>query len=58
MVKFFVHQNTGQMMNFLNPLDVLIPEIPFSFFFLPNFGCGSPPGPVGQSWENFWGPVN
>ena len=38
--KFFEHQNghfffppnTWQMMTFLNPLDALIPKIPFSFF--------------------------
>ena len=32
MVKLFFHQNPWQMMTFLNPLDALIPEIPFSFF--------------------------
>ena len=31
MVKFF-SPNTWQMMVSLNPLDVLIPKIPFSFF--------------------------
>ena len=31
MVKFF-SPNTRQMMSFLNPLDPLIPKIPFSFF--------------------------
>ena len=31
MVNFFL-PNTWQMMTFLNPLDMLIPKIPFSFF--------------------------
>ena len=31
MVNFFL-SNTRQMMSFLNPLDALIPNIPFSFF--------------------------
>ena len=31
MVKIF-SQNVWQMMTFLNPLDSLIPKIPFSFF--------------------------
>ena len=39
----FSPPNTWQMMTFLNPLNALIPEIPFSL--LPNFGSGSPPGP-------------
>ena len=29
--QFFFPSNTGQMMTFLNPLDALIPRIPFSF---------------------------
>ena len=40
-------RNTWQMMTFLNPLDALIPKIPFSF--MRNFGSGPPPGPGGQS---------
>ena len=32
MVNFFP-QNPWRMMTLLNPLDMLIPEIPFSFFF-------------------------
>ena len=39
--------NTWQMMIFLNPLDALIPKIPFSFFA--DFWSGSPPRPGGQS---------
>ena len=31
---------------------------PIFIFFLPNFGSGSPPGPGGQSREDFGGPVN
>ena len=30
--QFFFSPNIWQMMIFLNPLDVLIPKIPFSFF--------------------------
>ena len=47
--------NPWQMSTFLNPLDALIPKIPFSFLFLPNFGSGSPPGPRGQSREDLGG---
>ena len=32
MVQIFFSPNTWQMLTFLNPLDVLIPKIPFSFF--------------------------
>ena len=32
MVNFFLSPNIWQMMTFLNPLDALIPKIPFSFF--------------------------
>ena len=32
MVRIFFSPNTWQMMTFLNPLDALIPKIPFSFF--------------------------
>ena len=32
MVKCFFPPNLWQMMTFLNPLDALIPKIPFSFF--------------------------
>ena len=46
MVNFFFAPNAWQMMSFLNPLDALIPKIPFSFF-LPIFGSGSPPRPGG-----------
>ena len=38
----FLSPKTWQLMTFLNPLDALIPKIPFSFF-LPTFG--SPLGP-------------
>ena len=38
---------TWQMMIFLNPLDALVPKIPFSFFA--EFVSGSPPGLGGQS---------
>ena len=41
-------------MTFLNPLDALIPKIPFSFFF-PIFGSRSPPGPGGSVLVGFWG---
>ena len=50
------------MMTFLNPLDALIPKIPFSFFSR-NFGFGSPLDPGvslgrilgGPSIEPFFG---
>ena len=38
--KFFFSPNTWQTVTFLNPLDALIPKIPFSFFFLPILGLG------------------
>ena len=43
----FFSPNIWQMMTFLNPLDGLIPKIPFSFS--PIFGSESPPRPRGQS---------
>ena len=52
MVNFFP-PNTWQIMTFLNPLDALIPKAPFSL--LPRFGSGSPPGPRGQSRQDFGG---
>ena len=33
----FFPPNTWQIMTFLNPLDVLIPKIPFSLFFFAEF---------------------
>ena len=46
MVNFFP-PNPWQMMTFLNPLDALIPKIPFSFFA--EFGVLVTSGPGGQS---------
>ena len=55
MVNFFP-ANTWQMMTFLNPLDALIPKIPFSFFadFRPFLGLGHLRGPRSVS-VGFWG---
>ena len=55
MVTFF-SPNTWQILTFLNPLNALIPKIPFSFFA--EMGSGSPPGPGGQSPLDFAGPIN
>ena len=49
----FFTPNIWQMMIFLNPLDGLIPKIPFSFF-LPIFGSGSPLRQAVSS-VGFWG---
>ena len=49
----FPPPNLWQMMIFLNPLNILIPKIPFSFFLL-NFGSGSPPGPGGSVSVGFF----
>ena len=49
--------NPWQMMTFLNPLDALIPEIPFSFFFA-EFSVRVTSGARGSVSVGFWGAVN
>ena len=46
--------NAQQMMAFLNPLDALIPEIPFSFFFA-KFWARVTAGARGSVSVGFWG---
>ena len=53
MVLFF-SSNIWQMMTFLNPLDALIPKIPFSFF--PDFGVWVTSKTWGSDSVGFWGP--
>ena len=62
--KFFAHQkwsiffppNVWQMMTFLNPLDALIPKIPFSFFA--DFWVWVTSGAWVSVSVGFGGPVN
>ena len=44
--------------DFSEPLDALIPKIPFSFFFFAEFGAGVPSGAPGSFSLGFGGPVN
>ena len=52
MINFTPH--ISQMMIFLNPLNALIPKIPFSFFFA-EFWVRATPGPAGSVSVGFWG---
>ena len=49
----FFPPNTWQKMTFLNPLDVLIPKIPFSFFA--DFWIWITSGAQGSVSVGFWG---
>ena len=61
--KFFEHSNwsiffssnTRQMMTVLNPLDALIPKIPFSFFFFADFWVWVTSEAWGSVSVGFWG---
>ena len=53
MIKLFFFPNTWQMMTFLNPLDALIPKIPFPFFA--EFCVGVTSGVWGLVSVGFWG---
>ena len=48
--------NTRRMMTFLNPLDALIPKIPFSFFA--EFWVRVTSRARGSVSVGFWGPFN
>ena len=49
----FFSPNIWQMMTFLNPLDALIPKIPFSFF--PDFWVWITSKAWGSDSVGFWG---
>ena len=61
MVNFFFSPNAWQIMTFLNPLDTLIPKIPFSFFFANFWVWVTSDGSVSfgfwgsRQWSPFWG---
>ena len=54
--QIFFSPNIWQMMLFLNPLDALIPKIPFSFFA--DFWVWVTSEARGSVSVGFWGPVN
>ena len=56
--QFFPPPNEWQMMTFLNPLNALTPNVPFSLFFFGEFGVRDTSGARGSVSVGFWGALN